>query len=265
MKRLKARLYEILQVVSKNDPIGRKINVFIIGLITLNVIAVILETVEGFSSRYQSYFNVFEVISVVIFTIEYFLRIWVCTMNNLYRKPLSGRIRFILSPMVLVDLLAIMPFYLPFFVNFDLRSIRALRLLRFFRLFKIGRYTDSLKIMGNVIRSKREELVIMLLIVLILLVIASTLMYHLENQVQPEVFSSIPATMWWGVITFSTVGYGDIYPITLAGRILGGVIAILGIGMFALPAGILASGFSEEFTKSKERALSCPHCGQKIH
>jgi len=150
------------------------------------------------------------------------------------------------------------------FIPFDLRFIRAIRLIRLFRLFKLGRYSVAIKLFGRVLKGKREELFITAFAIFILLTISSSLLYYVEHKAQPEVFSSIPAAMWWGVATLTTVGYGDIYPITSLGKFLGAIISLLGIGLFAMPAGILSAGFIEEIRKKKETAKTCPHCGEKL-
>lgn len=139
-----------------------------------------------------------------------------------------------------------------------------LRIFRIFRLFKIARYVEALSFITRVFKKKKEELVISLIFTLFLLIIAATLMYYVENEAQPENFASIPETMWWGIATLTTVGYGDIYPVTPAGQFLGGVIAIIGIGLFALPTGILASGFSEEIASTKQQQDCCPTCGRPL-
>ncbi len=165
----------------------------------------------------------------------------------------------------MIDLMAILPFYLPKLIPFDLRFLRAVRLFRIFRLLKLGRYSESVRLLGRVLNAKKEELGVTIFAVLILLVICSSLMYYAEHQAQPEAFSSIPAAMWWGIVTLTTVGYGDVYPITLPGKILGAIIAVLGIGLFALPAGILASGFADEMQKKRSQASGiCPYCGRKL-
>jgi voltage-gated potassium channel len=142
------------------------------------------------------------------------------------------------------------------------------RLFRIFRLFKVLRYVAALAVMAEVIKERKEQLIITLIFILFMLLVSSTLMYYVENGQQPDAFGSIPETMWWGVATLTTVGYGDVYPVTVLGKVLGGMIAILGIGLFALPTGILASGFSERldaFTKNKkQQAMYCPYCGKKI-
>lgn len=245
-QKIKSRIFEILEIASTGDLLSRTFDIFIMTLISLNVLAVILETVKSLSFHYRLLFHTFEVFSVSVFTIEYVLRLWTCTANNRFKSPVKGRVRFGMTPLALVDLMAILPFYLPMVIALDLRFIRAVRLFRLFRLFKMGRYSESLKTLGNVLKEKKEELLITVFVVFILLVVASSLMYFVENEAQPEVFSSIPAAMWWGVATLTTVGYGDICPITPIGKLLGATIAIMGIGMFALPAGILGSGFVEE-------------------
>jgi len=222
----------------------------------------LLETVDTIAASYSSFFHIFEIVSIVVFTVEYLIRFWICTADQRYRHPVFGRVRYIVTPMAVVDLLAILPFYLPLLIPFDLRFSRALRLMRLFRVFKFGRYTSALHILGRVLRNKKAELYICIFTIMILLIVASSIMYFVERQAQPEQFSSIPATMWWGVATLTTVGYGDVYPVTVFGKLIGALIAVLGIGMFALPAGILASGFAEEFLRDERK--KCPHCGRAI-
>ena len=146
--------------------------------------------------------------------------------------------------------------------------MRAFRLFRLFRILKLARYSESLQTFVDVLRLKKEELMLMLFAIIILLIISSSLVYEAENEAQPEAFSSIPAAMWWGVVTLGTVGYGDIFPITPMGKLIGSFVVILGIGLFALPTGILASGFAEVLAKRKEERQKgremCPHCGRYI-
>lgn len=262
--KIRNRTLQILEVAPTGDLPSKVFDVFIMTLISLNVIAVILATIKNLSSHYRPFFSAFEMFSVLVFTIEYLLRLWVCTTGKKFKGLIVGRILFAMTPLALVDLMAILPFYLPMIIPLDLRFIRAVRLFRLFRLFKMGRYSDSLKTLGNVLKGKKEELLITMFVVLMLLVIASSLMYFIENEAQPEVFSSIPAAMWWGVATLTTVGYGDVCPITPVGKLLGAVIAIIGIGMFALPAGMLGSGFVEEMQKKQRKRRICPHCGKDI-
>ncbi|WP_365889320.1 ion transporter [Desulfuromonas sp.] len=224
--------------------------------------AVVLVSVRDLEERYALYFEAFELFSVVVFSAEYLSRLWSCVTDPRYVRPVAGRLRFAATPMAVVDLLAVMPFYIGL-VGIDLRFIRSLRLLRIVRVAKVGRYVKALQLFSKVLGAKREELVLTLGMMLLLLIIASCFMFYVENPVQPEHFSDIPHTMWWAVATFTTVGYGDVYPVTGLGKFLAGIVAILGIGLFALPTGILGAGFVEEMQKRKGRRR-CPHCGREI-
>ncbi len=254
--RMRKKIYELLDgtgIESKPESkLERKLDLSLMVLIFLNVLAVILETEESLYLHYRSFFRWFEVFSVLIFTVEYLLRLWSSTENPRFKHSLWGRTRFLFTPMAIIDLLAILPFYLPMIIPFDLRFLRALRLFRIFRLLKVGRYFKSLRVIKNVFQEKKEELLITIFSVLIFLVLSSSLMYFIEREAQPDKFSSIPAALWWGTATLTTIGNGEISPVTLFGKILGGTIAILGIGLFALPAGILASGFSGEINKKEQ-------------
>jgi voltage-gated potassium channel len=263
-QKLKYQIYLLLNPAKGHGKWDKVVDVFLMLLISLNVIAVILETVDDIYIVYNQHFRVFEKISVYIFTAEYLLRLWSCTCEAKYQHPIFGRLKYIFSLGAIIDLLAFLPFYLPF-TTLDLRVVRILRLFRFLRIFKLGRYLNATKLISNVFKSKKEELILCLVTTLSLIIVASSFMYFAESQAQPDKYSSIPATMWWCVTTLTTVGYGDVFPTTVIGKILTAFIAILGIGMFALPAGILASGFSDEFQKRKNRDKNiCPHCGKEI-
>jgi len=250
-------------------------------LIFLNVVAAVIETLPELYP-YRQAFHLFESCSVIIFTVEYLLRVWVAPERAGQKKKtdenrehvqensssLKERLRYIRSPLALIDLLTILPFYLPF-LGIDLRVLRLFRLLR---VFKFARYSQALQIIGRVFVRKRPELVLTTFVMLILLVLASSIVYYVENEAQPDTFSSIPAAMWWGVATVTTVGYGDIYPVTPFGKLFTAIIALLGVALLALPTGIIASGFSEEQevrnserTAPKNSAVySCPHCHAKF-
>ncbi len=262
-QKIKRRIFEILDVASEGDVPSKILDLFIITLIFLNVTVVILESIKELSYRYESIFWAFEIFSVAIFTIEYILRLWTCDIDKKF-IGITGKIRYAMTPLAIIDLIAILPFYMVM-INLDLRFMRVIRLLRLLRVLKIGRYSESLKILGNVVGSKKEELTMTTFIVLVLLTISSSLIYIVEGDVQPEIFPNIPAAMWWGVITLTTVGYGDTYPITPVGKFLGAIISILGIGVFALPAGILCAGFIEELHKKREEKNFCPYCGKRIN
>lgn len=258
---IKHRVYRLLE---PGDADGRCLDIFIICLIVLNVTAVVLETVEWIGTRFAHLFDAFEIFSVAVFTVEYILRVWSCTVDPRFSDPIWGRMRFMVTPFAVVDLLAFLPFYLPFVLP-DTRVLRAVRLFRLIRIMKLARYSESIDLFIDVLKLKKDELLLVLVSILILLLVSSTLMYEVEHDAQPDKFSSIPAAMWWGLVTLATVGYGDIYPITPAGKLIGSVVVMLGIGLFALPAGIIASGFSEVLQMSRgSREIICPHCGKPI-
>lgn len=264
MPDVKRRIYELLEGTSSgDDPSARTLEWLMMALITLNVFAVVLESVDSVAAQYAGFFNRFELFSVTVFSVEYLLRFWTCTLKERFKRPFIGRLQFALTPLALVDLLAILPFYAPLFFELDLRFIRAVRLVRVFRLLKMARYSESLRMLRRVAEAKKEELVITFFIIFLLLVVTSSLMYFIEHERQPELFSSIPAAMWWAVNTLTTVGYGDAYPQTPIGKVLAGFIEILGIGIFALPAGIFASGFAE-IVQGKQTKGVCPHCAKEL-
>jgi len=259
---LQKRIWEISEAAEKGDTPSRIFDVFILFLIFSNVVAVMIGSVSSVMDKWGFYLTIFETVSVSIFTIEYIARLWSCTTDEGFKGDFKGRLRFAFKGMSIIDLLAILPFYLSF-VGLDLRSIRVLRMLRILRVAKVGRYYNSLALIKRVLRSKKEELVLTSVLLGMLLVVSSSILFYCENSVQPESFSSIPATMWWSVATLTTVGYGDMYPVTLMGRLFASVIAVLGIGMFALPTGILGAGFVEEIQNSKSTKV-CPHCGEHV-
>ncbi len=267
LERIKIRVYDILVETDDGELVDRIVAIFLMLLILLNAAAVVLETVDDLNQRFGSVFHAIEVVSVTIFVVEYLLRLWVAPLTPKYSKPLTGRLRYAFSLMAIVDLLAILPALLPLIFAIDLRIIRFLRIFRVFRLFKMSRYVDSLNSLDDVVRSKKEELLVTLLMIVMLLLFSSSLMYIVETEAQPDKFPDIPSAMWWGVATLTTVGYGDVFPITPLGKLLGGFIAFLGIGMFALPTGILASGFAEEIKRRHEKdqiCPACPHCGGDV-
>jgi voltage-gated potassium channel len=260
---MKKKIFRLVTHPERTGDASWYFNGFIITLIILNVVAIILESFASVRARHLEYFIWFEYISVAVFSIEYVLRLWSITEDNRYHRPIKGRLKYALTPLAIVDLLAVLPFFLPL-LGIDMRHLRLLRIFRLFRIFKIARYIKALDLINKVVHKKREELTIALVFILFLLLISSTMMYFVENEAQPEKFSNIPETMWWGIATLTTVGYGDVTPITAYGKILGGVIALLGIGIFALPAGILASGFTNELAKKRKVDFRCPHCGGLI-
>ena len=260
---LKLRLFKILERSVGGDYISRITDIFLVVLILVNAAAVVLETVRGLYAEYRVIFAAIELFSGIVFSIEYILRLWVCTQEKRFKRTISGRLKYMLTPLALIDLAAVLAFYLPFVIT-DLQLLRLVRLVRLLRLLQVIRYSESLKTFTELYRMKRQELSMVFLAIGLLLVVSSAVIYHVEHEAQPEAFSSIPASMWWGVSTLTTVGYGDVYPSTPLGKFFGAIIALLGIGFFALPAGILGSGFVAIMRRKSRDPFVCPHCQREI-
>lgn len=266
----KREVYSVLDVSDTHSLFSKILNIFLIILICLNVISVCLETVEPLYEEYKTTFYIFELLSVIAFSTEFLLRVWAITCNDKYKHPVFGRIRFLFTPGALVDIIAILPFYLPLlFAGLDLRAIRILRLFRLARILKVSRYMHATTMVGNVFKKKRGELVTVIMLIGFIMIVVSSIMYNVEHGAQPDKFSSIPETMWWSIATLTSADFGDMHPITVIGKTLASLISLLGIGIVALPAGILASGFSEELKRRKENngvicSCTCPNCGTKI-
>jgi len=242
----------MLEAPERDGATGRLLDGALILLIMLNLVAVVLESVPEMRHDWQAQFHAFEIFSIAVFSIEYLLRVW-CNADNpdfAAHGPLAARLRYMLTPLAVVDLLAILPFYLALLIGIDLRFLRALRLLR---VFKLTRYFSAMGVLLEVLREEARAFGAALFVLMVIMILASSGMYLFEHQAQPEAFGSIPAAMWWAVATLTTVGYGDVTPITAGGKVFGACITIIGIGMVALPAGILASGFSDHLHSRRQR------------
>lgn len=282
--RIKVAIYRALY---PQEGDSRWLDSSIITLIAINVMAVILETEEAYTSDYHVYFQAFEWFSSLFFTVEYVLRLWVVDLEFDPRHPWKSRARYVFSFMALVDLVAILPFYIVFFAPFplDLRFIRAIRLLRLFRILKMGRYAHAVRTMAAVFARKKEELAMTTFILVVLLVLSASAIYFVEHtplekvlpdgtivqlQDPDDPFRSIPMSMWWAVVTLTSVGYGDVVPHTTLGKFVAAIVSLVGVGFVALPTGILAAGFAEEIREQrlKDGNLDmpgyCPHCGEPI-
>ncbi len=245
---LRLRVLELLEAGQSGDRASTAVDAFLIALIILNVIAFSLGTVDDIDARFGAGLELFNLVSVIVFTAEYILRLWVCVDLPPLRQLVHwrARLRFAVRPLLIVDLLAIAPFYLNFLFAIDLRVLRVLRLLR---LFKLARYSPAMQTLARVVVNERHALVGAAIIMCSLLLVASTVIYFLERHVQPDAFGSVPAAAWWTIATLTTVGYGDVTPVTHLGRVFGGLVMIFGLGMFALPIGIMATGFSQEINR----------------
>jgi voltage-gated potassium channel len=246
------------------------VNGAVIALIVLNVCAIVMESFEPLRLRHQNGFRLFETFSVIVFTVEYLCRLWVADIT--YGKGfVVSRLRYILSPMAIIDLAAVTPFYLPMFVALDLRFLRILRLMRLFRILKLTRYIAAVEVIGSVMRRKKADLLVTMAAAFFIMMISSTIIFYAEHDAQPDAFPNIIASLWWAVATLTTVGYGDVCPVTAAGKVISGIIAFVGIGLVALPTGIISSAFVDEMHRRKildqrdeKDLLRCPHCGKII-
>jgi voltage-gated potassium channel len=262
VENLRKKIFTILVSDRNTNPTGRLFNSILVALIIINIAAIILETVQAIHQVYKPYFEILEIYTLTIFTIEYFLQLWISTLNPKYSHPIWGRLKFMTTPMAVIELLVIIPFLLEMFDHYDLRFLSILRFAMVLRIFKLDKYTHALNTFKYVIKDKKEELILTFFTIVILLVVTSCSMYLIEKDDNPA-FSSIPETMWWAISTLTTVGYGDVVPVTVLGKLLGSIIAILGIAMFAVPAGLISSSFTE-YVQHKKGKKTCPHCNKEL-
>ena len=248
------RIYTIIERGEKHDKKSVYFDYFIIILVLLSVVATIWESdstvIAGVDCK--EYFNLFESFSIAIFTVEYLLRLWTAPLKYSELPTWKAYLKYIFSFIALIDLLAILPFYLPFLGVEDLRLLRMMRLLRLLRVFKLNRYSRALNLVSDVLKEKGEELITTVFFALILLLVSSSLMYYVEHESNPDGFPNIIATLWWAVVTLTTVGYGDVVPVTILGKTLNGITALIGIGVVALPTSILSAGFLEKVEERKK-------------
>ena len=243
---MRKRVFDIIQIGYKGDLPSRAFDIFISVVIVMNILAMTLETFDTLSPA-SGVFKWIEIITVAVFCIEYILRLW--TADYLYPKSgkLMSRVRFLFSYDGIIDLLTILPFYfLSGFIVF-----RMLRVVRIFRLFSINSQYDSFNVITAVLREKRNQIISSVFIVLILMLASSIGMYSAEHAAQPEAFENAFSGIWWSISTLMTVGYGDIYPITVVGKIMAIFTAFLGVGVVAIPTGIISAGFVEQYKKDE--------------
>jgi voltage-gated potassium channel len=243
--RLRRRLYEILEQGPHGDHAGAAVGRGLALLVFINILAVILESVPSLEDRYSDWFNVIEFLSLIIFTAEYALRLWVTAEHGAFMRlsSIKARLRYATSAAGLVDLLAILPFWLDLFLTADLRFVLVFRILRF---FKLGRYSAGMGSLLEAIYAERRALLGCLVLLFGATLISGSLMYLAEGSIQSDKLGTIPDAMWWSIVTLGTIGYGDVIPVTTAGRLIASMTIITGIMMIALPAGIIATAFSSE-------------------
>lgn len=267
MNKFKKHVFNLVEKGSHGSKVNLIFDYFIVTLIMLNVVAMAIETLNNLHPGTIHILRIFEIGSIVIFSLEYIARIYISDLTFPANNKAKSILKFILSPYGFVDLLAILPFYLPFLLKIDLRFLRIIRLIRFFRIFKLSRYNTSLRLIKDVFKEKRGEIGITFFIAFLLLLVSGFIMYIIENPAQPEQFPDVFAALWWAVATLTTVGYGDIAPITPWGKVVSSFVAFIGIGLIALPTGIISAGFIEKIKvrKQENKINYCPHCGKEIH
>jgi len=243
---LRRRIWEVLERGNPNDKVSFYTDIFLITLIIFNIIAVLLETVDSIYSVYSLEFLIFERFSTFIFLIEYILRIWVCIEEKIKKNKFITRLKYASTWPAIIDLLAVLSGLLPMIFEVDLRILRALRMLR---LLKFSRYFKVMNLLLGVLKEEKQSFLAAMFLLTIAMLVASTGIYMFEKDAQPDKFGSIPEAMWWAIATLTTIGYGDVTPVTGMGKFFGAIIAIIGIGVVALPSGILASGFTDQLKR----------------
>jgi len=247
----RAKAYQLLEGHSDISIVAKSINLFLIILIITNVIAAIFESEASYHDKNLHQFALFEFISLSIFCGEYFLRLWCCVEAKEAEELSNSKARFsyVFTPIALIDLIAILPFLIAMFFSIDLRSLRLIRVLR---LLKLTHYFKGFNIFISVIAKELKSITAAMMVMVFLIVIAASLMHTVEGHIQPETFGSILHSLWWSVVTMTTVGYGDVVPVTGLGKVIATVIMLIGVGLVALPAGMLAARFGEELRERKE-------------
>lgn len=243
-------VHRVLEPAGQGDRLSKAVDLFLASLISISIIAVIFESIPRIEERYESTFYWLEIFTVSIFTAEYLLRIWSSVEADKYRSGFANnfkaRLQFVFTPHAIVDFIAILPFYLMFFGlsgNLDMRFLRSVRLLR---ILKLTRYSSAFDMLASTCRENLRSLGAAFFVLMTIMLLAASGMYFFERQAQPVAFGSIPAAMWWAFATLTTVGYGDVTPVTVGGKVFGALITVVGVGMVALPTGILASGYAEQ-------------------
>lgn len=250
---MKKRIFEIIQIGNRKDTISKAFDIFITVVIFLNLAATMTATFDE-AAAYMPVLNGIELVTSIIFLVEYCLRIW--TADCLYpdKKGIKAVLRFVFSLSGLIDFFTFFPTFLPFVFPTGMVAFRIFRVIKIFRLFQINAQYDAFTVITNVLKEKKSQLFSSICMILVFMMAASLCMYSLEHEAQPEQFRNAFSGIWWSVSTLLTVGYGDIYPITTLGKMMATVISFLGVGMVAIPTGIISAGFVEQYTKLKTLA-----------
>lgn len=245
------RLFEIIEIGLPGDVASQVYDAFNILSIVINLVVSVMVTFDDLHAKFGPWLVTVEAITVAFFALDYCLRLWTAKFLRPSLSEPKAVLRYIFSFSGLVDLLSFLPYYLPVFFPSGAVAFRMFRVARVFRLFRVNAYYDSLGVITQVISSKRQQLFSSVFILLVLMLASSLCMYSLEHDAQPEVFSNAFSGIWWSVSTLLTIGYGDIYPVTTMGKIFSIFITFLGVGMVAIPTGIISAGFVDQYTRIK--------------
>ncbi|MFV0362685.1 MAG: ion transporter [Suipraeoptans sp.] len=267
---MRKRIFEIIQIGKEKDWLSKAFDFTVVILIIINIVLSVCFTFDELN-EYRSIFTVIEGVTVFLFIIEFVLRLW--TADYLYDAGrIKSALRYIVSFNGIVELLSIVPFFMPLLFPKGLVVFRMFRVARILRLFQANTYSDSLSTIMIVVKRKKSQLLSSIMIIVVLMIMSSLVMYGFEHEAQPEVFKNAFSGIWWSTSTLLTVGYGDIYPVTFMGQFASILITFLGVGMVAIPTGILSAGFTEytreqrvaEEQKEHKSKNYCPYCGEKI-
>lgn len=254
MSKAKKRVFDIIQIGNRKDFISSAFDLFIVIVIVLNLSVTLLQTFDELAP-YSGLLDTIELLTIIVFTIEYILRVWTADLLYPDKSYLGAILAFVFSLYGLIDFLTFFPYYLPIVFPMGAVAFRMFRVIRIFRLFRVNAQYDAFNVIINVLNDKKNQLISSICLILIFMVAASLCMYSLEHEAQPEQFANAFSGIWWSVSTLLTVGYGDIYPVTTLGKLMAIVISFLGVGMVAIPTGIISAGFVEQYTKLRMMAF----------
>lgn len=259
--RLQDKLYSLLEEPETNK-YSYGLNIFIYILIIISIVALMISTIDGYEEKYSFVLSLIQHIIMPIFVLEYILRVYAAGSLKKYRG-FRGKLEYMTSAYAIIDLIVIIPYI---FIGFDFNNafLRSLRFFRIFRLFRMKKQAEFVKVISQILSSKKEEFIVLLFCTFAIIIFLSFIVFESEHKAQPEVFTNIPQTLWWAVATLTTVGYGDMYPITTLGKFVTAMVSILGIAFIAIPGGIFASEFVNVFSKRKQQRKSnnrCIECG----
>jgi voltage-gated potassium channel len=262
LRRMRARWFAALHMPDPRNRVARWLNWLLAALIVGNAVAIMLETLPTIGADTLRALKWFEAVSTGIFIVEYLARVWTCVEQQRLRHPLWGRLRFMKQPLALLDLIAIVTYWTPW----DLRFLRVVRLVRLLKIFHLYEFEAALERLSVSLERRKELLLVAVVLMGVFVYLASSLLYQIEHARQPEVFSSIPATFWWAVVTFNTIGYGDMVPLTSAGRLVAGLVSVFGVGVFALPTAIVIAAIIESSASGSPYVChACGHHGITSH